>query len=72
MNTRRRPGNQSPASTAIQRIFHVSIVKQEVLDRADLAVARLDRATYETTHGEQHGLSLLKHAQSAARPGVDR
>jgi hypothetical protein len=31
------------------------IVEQEVLDRADLPVARLNLATDETTHGEQHG-----------------
>ena len=31
------------------------IVEQEVLDHADIAVARPDRATLKTTNGEQHG-----------------
>ncbi len=35
------------------------IVEQEVLDRADLAVGRLDLGAFKTTHSEQHGLSLL-------------
>ena len=48
------------------------VVEQEIPDCADLAVARLDRATHETTDGEQHGPFLLKRAQSAARPGADR
>src|ERR1700679_4120897 len=46
------------------------IVEQKVLDDADLAVARLDRATHQTTRGEQHGPSLRTPAPSAARLGV--
>jgi len=31
------------------------VVEQEILDGADVAVARLDRASEQTANGEQHG-----------------